>query len=272
VTNLTLAKEGEELAARDEVHDHVQVLRVLKRPPQVDQERVSYSLEHLTFRVGVLDLLHLDNALLRENLDRIRAVVVLRTDEMDTTEGTGTEGADEGEVAESVARRGFAGHGGSVGWGGGKDSNLRRRLRCARDLSRRLRLVAVTVLLLLLLLRSLSRRGRGLLPLVVTMPALLLRRVVVSRSIHLDVVDAHLISSARQAKVPHLSLNLPLVTVTVLLVIPRRVLLLRRRLLLVAVLVSASSVRLRWSRGGAGRAVTGLGAVGLGRSGVVVRV
>lgn len=249
VTNLTLAKKGEELAARDEIHHHVEVLRVLERAPEVDEERVSYPLEHLSLRVGMLDLLHLDDAFFRENLDRVRAVVVLRADEVDATERTGTEGADEGEVAEGVAGGGLAGHGGGLGRGRRED-DLRCRVRRSRDLARGLRLVAVTVLLLLLL-RLLPRRRRCLLPLLVVVTSLLLlrRRVVVSRTVHLDVVDAHVLPSAIQPQVSHLPLDLPLITVAVL-VVPRRVLLQGGSLLLVpyaaaAVMIVVAVRRLR---------------------------
>lgn len=70
-TDLTLPQQTEQLSASDKVHDHVEVLRVLERAPQVDEERVAHALEHLALRVGVLHLLHLDNPLLRKDLDRV---------------------------------------------------------------------------------------------------------------------------------------------------------------------------------------------------------
>jgi len=40
VTHLRLAQQTEKLTTFDEIHDHVEVLRVLERSPQSDQERM----------------------------------------------------------------------------------------------------------------------------------------------------------------------------------------------------------------------------------------
>jgi hypothetical protein len=47
--------------------------------------------EHLPLRVGMFDLLHLDNLLLVEHLDRVKARVVLGTNKVDASKGTSSE-------------------------------------------------------------------------------------------------------------------------------------------------------------------------------------
>ena len=60
------------------------------------------SAEHLALVVRVLDLLHLDDLLLLQDLDGVEALVVLALDEVDATERAGTEGALDLEVGEVV--------------------------------------------------------------------------------------------------------------------------------------------------------------------------
>ncbi len=79
-THLTLPEQAEQLSTRHKVHDHVKVVDVLESAPEVDEEWVPHTNEHLALRVGVLYLLHLDDLLLVENLDRIKATIVLGTD------------------------------------------------------------------------------------------------------------------------------------------------------------------------------------------------
>lgn len=85
-TDLALAEKTEELSACDEVHDHVEVVCVLESAPEVDEEGVSHTNQHLPLRVGVFHLLHLDNLLLIEHLDGIESPIVLGSNEMNTTE------------------------------------------------------------------------------------------------------------------------------------------------------------------------------------------
>lgn len=59
-------------------------------------------LQHTTLVVGVLDLLHLDNLLLFEDLDSIEALIVLGLDEMDTSKTAGTQSAVDGKVGQGV--------------------------------------------------------------------------------------------------------------------------------------------------------------------------
>jgi hypothetical protein len=95
-TNLTLPEQTEELSTGDKVHDHVQVLRVGERAPEVDEEGMTDPDEHLSLRVCVLDLLHPDDFLLAEDFDGIVARVVPGLDEVDSTEGPGTESRNQG--------------------------------------------------------------------------------------------------------------------------------------------------------------------------------
>jgi hypothetical protein len=102
-THLRLAQQREEFAAGDKVHDHVEIARVGKRAPEVDEERVPDTDEHLALRVGVLDLLHADNLLLAEHLDGVEAAVVARLDEMDAAERAGAEPASQEVDNEAVS-------------------------------------------------------------------------------------------------------------------------------------------------------------------------
>jgi hypothetical protein len=99
---LRLAQQAEQLAALNKVHDHVQVLRVLERAPQGDEEGVLDLLQHAALVVGVLDLLHLDDLGLLEHFDGVEALVVLALDEVHATEAAGAEGALDLKVGERV--------------------------------------------------------------------------------------------------------------------------------------------------------------------------
>ena len=99
---LGFPQQAEQLSALDKVHDHVEVLGVLKSAPQRDEKRMLDLLEHAALVVCVLDLLHLDDLGLFEHLDGIEALVVLGLDEMDAAEAAGAEGALDGEVGQGV--------------------------------------------------------------------------------------------------------------------------------------------------------------------------
>jgi hypothetical protein len=102
---LGLAQQTKQLPALDKVHDHVQVLRILKGAPESNQERMLDLLEHAALVVGVLDLLHLDDLRLLEHLDGIEALVVFGLHEMHAPEAAGAEGALDLEVAEAWRRK-----------------------------------------------------------------------------------------------------------------------------------------------------------------------
>lgn len=136
-----LSQEGEELAALDKVHDHVEVSAVGKGAPESDDEGMLDVGEHAALVVGVLDLLHLDHLGLFEHLDGIVALVVFGLHQMDPAEATGAEGPQDVKVAQRVLALGDAGDGALAG----------------------LVLVLVLVVrLLLLTLLVLWRRRRGL--------------------------------------------------------------------------------------------------------------
>lgn len=90
-THLALSQQAEQLTASHKVHYHVEVVGILERAPQVDEERVSDTDKHLSLRVGVLHLLHLDNLLLVENLNGIEPTVVLGPYKVDTAKGASTQ-------------------------------------------------------------------------------------------------------------------------------------------------------------------------------------
>lgn len=50
-------QKGEQFATGNEVHDHVKVCRVLEAAPQINNEGMLYSEQHLLFIVCVIDLL-----------------------------------------------------------------------------------------------------------------------------------------------------------------------------------------------------------------------
>lgn len=106
---LGLAQQAEELAALDKVHDHVEVLCVLEGAPQGDEEGVLDLLQHAALVVGVLDLLHLDDLGLLQDLDGVEALVVLGLDQVDAAKAAGAEGALDGEVGQRVLALGGAG-------------------------------------------------------------------------------------------------------------------------------------------------------------------
>lgn len=108
MAHLRLAEETEELSSLNEIHHHVQVPRILPCPPQRDQERVPNSVEHASFIVGMLNLLHLDHLGLLQDLDRIEPMVMLRLHQVDTPEATGAERALEGEVVKGIFSLGCA--------------------------------------------------------------------------------------------------------------------------------------------------------------------
>jgi hypothetical protein len=110
------------------------------------------ALEHLALAVGVLDLLHLDDALLVEHLDGVVARVVARADEVDAAEGARPERLDEVEVDERVAGRRLAqGRGAREGGGGrhgrGRAGWLRHHVLAA-DVGRWLSLLAMRLRLI----------------------------------------------------------------------------------------------------------------------------
>lgn len=59
-------------------------------------------LQHTALVVCMLDLLHLDNLGLFQDLDGIKALVVLGLDQVDATKTTGAEGALDGEVCQGI--------------------------------------------------------------------------------------------------------------------------------------------------------------------------
>ena len=64
----------------NEVHDHVQILRVLEATPKIHDERMLYSEQQTLFIVCVLYLLHPHDFLFVQDLDRIVTEIVSATD------------------------------------------------------------------------------------------------------------------------------------------------------------------------------------------------
>jgi len=101
-TYLRFAQKAEELTTLNEIHDHVQILRVLEGSPQSDQERMLDLLQHPPLVVGMLDLLHLDYLSLFQYLDGVETLVVLRLDQMNSSETASTQRPLDDEVGKSV--------------------------------------------------------------------------------------------------------------------------------------------------------------------------
>lgn len=84
--HLTLAKKTEQLPTGDKIHYHVQVVDVLERAPEINQEGVAYADKHLPLGVRMLDLLHLYDLLLVQHFDGIEAAIVTRANEVHASE------------------------------------------------------------------------------------------------------------------------------------------------------------------------------------------
>mgnify|MGYP000869324154 CR=1 FL=1 len=103
-----LPEERKELASFNKIHHHVQVLGVLERAPQSDEEGMLDICQHSSLVVGVLDLLHLDYLGLLEHLDCVETLVVLRLDQMDSAEATSSKCPQDIEITQRVLALGDA--------------------------------------------------------------------------------------------------------------------------------------------------------------------
>jgi len=56
-THVGSPQKGEQFATGNEVHDHVEVCCVLEAAPQINNERMLHSEQHLLFIICVIDLL-----------------------------------------------------------------------------------------------------------------------------------------------------------------------------------------------------------------------
>jgi hypothetical protein len=77
VAHLGFSEETEQFTSLNEIHDHVQVLRILKRAPERDEEWMFDPLQHFALVIRMFNLLHLHDLLLLQYLDGIVALVVL---------------------------------------------------------------------------------------------------------------------------------------------------------------------------------------------------
>lgn len=101
-TYLRLAQQAEQLSSLDEVHNHVEILRVLESAPECDEEGVLDFLQHPALIICVLNLLHLDNLCLFQHLDGIEALVMLGLNQMHSAEASGTKSSADLEISEHV--------------------------------------------------------------------------------------------------------------------------------------------------------------------------
>lgn len=77
VAHLGFSEETEQFTSLNEIHHHVQVLRILKRAPERDEEWMFDPLQHFALVIRMFDLLHLHDLLLLQYLDGIVTLVVL---------------------------------------------------------------------------------------------------------------------------------------------------------------------------------------------------
>lgn len=74
------SQKGEQFAAGDKVHDHVEVCCILEATPQIDYERMLHSEQHLLLVVCVVDLLGLDDLFLLKHFDGIEPEIMFAPD------------------------------------------------------------------------------------------------------------------------------------------------------------------------------------------------
>jgi hypothetical protein len=79
-THLRLAEQAEELTTLNEVHHHVEALRILEGTPQRDAEGLFDSPQHPPLIIGMLNLLHFHDLLLLQDLNGVEPLIVFRLD------------------------------------------------------------------------------------------------------------------------------------------------------------------------------------------------
>lgn len=75
-THIRPPQKREQLSARHEIHDHVQIREILERAPEVDDEGVLHGEEQSLFVVCVVDLTHPDDFFFVEDFDGVESEVV----------------------------------------------------------------------------------------------------------------------------------------------------------------------------------------------------
>ena len=88
----------EQLTSSHELHDEENLLWSLERVDQVDQERVVDVLQDHLFRLGVLNLVLVDDLLLAERLKGVNLLCVLLLDKHHLSEGSSTQDLQKVEV------------------------------------------------------------------------------------------------------------------------------------------------------------------------------
>lgn len=99
---LRLAQQAKQFTTLDEIHDHVEIARILPSPPQSNQERVSGATQHASLVVGMFDLLHLHDLRLLEDLQSVEPMVMVRLHQVNPPETTGTQRALQTKVFQRV--------------------------------------------------------------------------------------------------------------------------------------------------------------------------
>ena len=99
---LRLAQQAKQFTTLHEIHDHVEIARILPSPPQRNQERVPGATEHPSLVVGMFDLLHLHHLCLLEDLQSVEPMIMVRLHQVNPAEATGTQRALQSKVLQRV--------------------------------------------------------------------------------------------------------------------------------------------------------------------------
>ena len=75
-TYVRSSEKCEQFAARNEIHDHVEIGRILEGAPEIYDERMLNSLEHMLFIIRMFNLLQSDDFLFAEHFDGVESQVV----------------------------------------------------------------------------------------------------------------------------------------------------------------------------------------------------
>ena len=75
-THIRPSQKSEQFASRDEIHDHIQIRRILERAPEVNNKRVLHGSEHLLFIVRVLNLLRFNDLVLIQDFHCVEAEIM----------------------------------------------------------------------------------------------------------------------------------------------------------------------------------------------------
>lgn len=101
-TYLRFTEQTEQLTTLNEIHYHVEILRILECAPQRNAEWLLDSAQHPPFIIGMLHLLHFHNLLFLQDLDGIVTLIVFRLDQVHSPKASCTKCSLEIEVRQRI--------------------------------------------------------------------------------------------------------------------------------------------------------------------------